>query len=151
VRWVQLLSFAVADVMTAQGTGGSVISIGSVSGIFGAANHAAYGAAKAALIHLMKSMALEYGRFGVRFNTVSPGSIRTPGVEGMITAEQRERDDITTPLGRAGVADDIAKAVLFFASDLAGFVTGQMLVVDGGATVRFPLPSPGAHPSESLT
>jgi NAD(P)-dependent dehydrogenase (short-subunit alcohol dehydrogenase family) len=151
VRWVQLLSCAVSDVMVSQGTGGSVIGIGSVSGIFGAANHAAYGAAKAGLIHLMRSLALEYGRYGVRFNTVSPGSIRTPGVEGMITPEQRERDEITTPLGRVGNPDDIAKAVLFFASDLADFVTGQMLVVDGGATVRFPLPSPGAHPSESLT
>jgi NAD(P)-dependent dehydrogenase (short-subunit alcohol dehydrogenase family) len=151
VRWVQLLSCAVADVMVAQGTGGSVVGIGSVSGIFGAANHAAYGAAKAGLIHLMRSLALEYGRHGVRFNTVSPGSIRTPGVEGMITPEQQARDEITTPLGRVGVPDDIAKAVLFFASDLAAFVTGQMLVVDGGATVRFPLPSPGAHPSESLT
>jgi NAD(P)-dependent dehydrogenase (short-subunit alcohol dehydrogenase family) len=151
VRWVQLLSCAVADVMVAQGTGGSIVGIGSVSGIFGAANHAAYGAAKAGLIHLLKSLALEYGRYGVRCNTVSPGSIRTPGVEGMITPEQQARDDITTPLGRAGLPDDIAKAVLFFASDLAGFVTGQMLVVDGGATVRFPLPSPGAHPSESLT
>ena len=80
VRWVQLLSCAVSDVMVSQGTGGSVISIGSVSGIFGAANHAAYGSAKAGLIHLMRSLALEYGRYGVRFNTVSPGSIRTPGV-----------------------------------------------------------------------
>lgn len=151
VRWVQLLSCAVSDVMVSQGTGGSIISIGSVSGIFGAANHAAYGSAKAGLIHLMRSLALEYGRYGVRFNTVSPGSIRTPGVEGMITPEQRERDEVTTPLGRVGEPDDIAKAVLFFASDLAAFVTGQMLVVDGGATVRFPLPSPGAHPSESLT
>lgn len=151
VRWVQLLSCAVADVMVAQRSGGSIVSIGSVSGIFGAANHAAYGAAKAGLIHLMRSLALEYGRYGVRCNTVSPGSIRTPGVEGMITPEQRERDEVTTPLGRVGRPDDIAKAVLFFASDLADFVTGQMLVVDGGATVRFPLPSPGAHPSESLT
>ena len=151
VRWVQLLSVAVADQMVTQGAGGSIVSIGSVSGVFGAPNHAAYGAAKAALIHLMKSLALEYGRHGVRANTVSPGSVRTPAVEGLITDEQRDRDDLTTALGRAGRPDDIAKAVLFFASDLAAFVTGQMLVVDGGATVRFPLVSPGAHPSESLT
>lgn len=151
VRWVQLLAIAAADQMVAQGTGGSIVSIGSVSGVFGAPNHAAYGAAKAALIHLMKSLALEYGRFGVRANAVSPGSVRTPAVEGLITPEQRARDDLTTALGRAGHPDDIAKAVLFFASDLAGFVTGQMLVVDGGATVRFPLVSPDAHPSESLT
>jgi NAD(P)-dependent dehydrogenase (short-subunit alcohol dehydrogenase family) len=151
VRWVHLLSVAAADQMVAQGSGGSIVSIGSVSGVFGAPNHAAYGAAKAALIHLMKSLALEYGRFGVRANAVSPGSIRTPAVEGLITPEQRARDDLTTALGRAGTPDDIARAVLFFASDLAQFVTGQMLVVDGGATVRFPLLSPGAHPSESLT
>lgn len=151
VRWAQLLSVAAADQMVAQGTGGSIVSIGSVSGVFGAPNHAAYGAAKAALIHLMKSLALEYGRFGVRANAVSPGSIRTPAVEGLLTPDERARDDLTTALGRAGTPDDIASAVLFFASDLAAFVTGQMLVVDGGATVRFPLLSPGAHPSESLT
>lgn len=151
VRWVQLLSVLAAEQMVAHGRGGSIVSIGSVSGIFGAANHAAYGAAKAALIHLTKSLALEYGRFGVRANVVSPGSIRTPAVAGMITPEQERRDEETTPLGRAGVPDDIARAILFLCSDLAGFITAQNLVVDGGATARFPLPSPGAHPSESLT
>jgi NAD(P)-dependent dehydrogenase (short-subunit alcohol dehydrogenase family) len=151
VRWVQLLSCMAADAMIAGGRGGAVISIGSVSGIFGAPNHAAYGAAKAALIHLMRSLTLEYGRYGVRFNSISPGSIRTPAVAGWLTPEQAARDDITTPLGRAGTPEDIAKAVLFLASDLSGFVSGQNLIVDGGATVRFPLPSPGAHPSESLT
>ena len=150
VAWVQRLAVAVAAQMMAQGTGGSVVSIGSVSGLFGAANHAAYGAAKAALIHLTKSLALEYGRHGLRFNVVCPGSIRTPAVEGLLTADELRRDEVTTPLQRAGRPDDIAKAVLFFASDLAGFVTGQTLVVDGGATVRVPLPSPGADPSESL-
>lgn len=151
VRWAHLLSVAAADRMVAQGTGGSIVSIGSVSGVFGAPNHAAYGAAKAALIHLMKSLALEYGRHGVRANAVSPGSVRTPAVAGLITPEQAARDEITTPLGRAGQPEDIANVVVFLASELASFVTGQMLVVDGGATVRFPLPSPGAHPSESLT
>jgi 3-oxoacyl-[acyl-carrier protein] reductase len=150
LRWVQLLAVAACRQMVAQGTGGSVVSITSVSGVFGAPNHAAYGAAKAGLVHLTKSLALEYGRHGVRFNAVSPGSVRTPAVEGLLTPEQRVRDEITTPLQRAGRPDDIARAVLFFASDLAGFVTGQMLLVDGGASVRFPLPSPGADPSESL-
>ncbi len=149
VRWPFIVSIAAAEAMRAR-SGGSVVSIGSVSGVFGAPNHAAYGAAKAGLIHLTKSLALEYGRYGVRFNAVSPGSIRTPAVQGLLTPEQEARDDETTALGRAGTPDDIAKAVVFLASDLAGFVTGQMLIVDGGATVRFPLPSPGAHPSESL-
>ena len=74
------------------------------------------------------------------------GSLR-----GLLSADEMARDDDTTPLGRAGTPDDIAKAVLYFASDLSDFVTGQMLVVDGGATVRFPLLSPGSHPSEALT
>ncbi len=151
VRWVQLLSVAFADRLMAERRPGSIISIGSVSGVFGAANHAAYGAAKAALVHLMRSLALEYGRFGIRANAVSPGSIRTPAVAGLLSADEMARDDDTTPLGRAGTPDDIAKAVLYFASDLSDFVTGQMLVVDGGATVRFPLLSPGSHPSEALT
>jgi NAD(P)-dependent dehydrogenase (short-subunit alcohol dehydrogenase family) len=150
IRWVQLLTVAAAEQMIAQGTGGAVVSIGSVSGIFGAPNHAAYGAAKAGLIHLMKSLALEYGRQGIRLNSVSPGSVRTPAVEGLLTPEQKLRDEQTTPLQRAGTPEDMAKAALFLASDLASFVTGQMLVVDGGASVRFPLPSPGADPSESL-
>jgi NAD(P)-dependent dehydrogenase (short-subunit alcohol dehydrogenase family) len=119
--------------------------------VFGAANHAAYGAAKAAVIHLMRSLALEYGRHGIRANSVSPGSIRTPAVAGLLGADEMARDDMTTPLGRAGTPDDIAKAVLYLASDLSDFVTGQMLVVDGGASVRFPLLAPGAHPSEALT
>jgi NAD(P)-dependent dehydrogenase (short-subunit alcohol dehydrogenase family) len=151
VRWVQLLSVAFADELVSQQRAGSIVSIGSVSGVFGAANHAAYGAAKAALIHLMRSLALEYGRYGIRANTVTPGSIRTPAVAGLLSDDEMARDDLTTPLGRAGTPDDIAKAVLFLASDLAGFVTGQMLTVDGGASVRFPLLSPGAHPSEALT
>jgi NAD(P)-dependent dehydrogenase (short-subunit alcohol dehydrogenase family) len=151
VRWAQLLSVAFAEQLVRTQHAGSIVSIGSVSGVFGAANHAAYGAAKAALIHLMRSVALEYGRHGIRANTVSPGSIRTPAVAGLLSDEAMARDDVTTPLGRAGTPDDIAKAVLFLASDLAAFVTGQMLVVDGGASVRFPLVAPGAHPSEALT
>jgi 3-oxoacyl-[acyl-carrier protein] reductase len=150
VGWVHRLAVAAAAQMMAQGTGGSVVSIGSVSGLFGAPNHAAYGAAKAALIHLTKSLALEYGRHGVRFNVVCPGSVRTPAVEPLLSPEEKRRDEVTTPLQRAGTPADIAKAVLFFASDLAAFVTGQTLVVDGGATVRFPLMSPGADPSESI-
>jgi 3-oxoacyl-[acyl-carrier protein] reductase len=150
LRWLQLLSVAAADHMVAQGTGGAVVSIASVSGMFGAPNHAAYGAAKAGVIHLTKSLALEYGRFGVRFNAVSPGSIRTPGTEGMISPEQARRDEETTALGRVGRPDDIAKAVLFLASDLADYITGQTIVVDGGVTVRFPMPAPGSHPSEAL-
>jgi 3-oxoacyl-[acyl-carrier protein] reductase len=150
VEWIQRLAVAAAAQMMAQGTGGSIISIGSVSGLFGAPNHVAYGAAKAALIHLTKSLALEYGRHGVRCNVVCPGSVRTPAVETLLTPEEKRRDEITTPLQRAGTPEDIANAILFFASDLAGFVTGQTLVVDGGATVRFPLLSPGADPSESL-
>lgn len=151
VRWVQLMSVAFADRLMTEGRAGSIVSIGSVSGIFGAANHAAYGAAKAALIHLMRSLTLEYGRYGIRANSVSPGSIRTPAVAGFLSADEKARDDLTTPLGRAGAPDDIAKAVLFLASDLAGFVSGQNIVVDGGASVRFPLLAPGAHPSEAIS
>ncbi len=150
VRWVYVLAVAVIDHAIERGERCSIVSIGSVSGVFGAPNHAPYGAAKAALIHLAKSLTLEYGRFGIRANVVSPGSVRTPAVEKVLSLEEKRRDEETTPLGRAGTPDDMARAVLFFASELSAFVSGQMLVVDGGASVRFPLPSPGGHPSESI-
>jgi 3-oxoacyl-[acyl-carrier protein] reductase len=150
LRYVFLVTRAVIKVMLEQGRGGSIVSVGSVSGMAGAPNHAAYGAAKAGVIHLAKSLALEYGRYGIRMNVVSPGVVRTPATAGALSPEQDESMAEKIPLGRTGVPEDIAKAVLFFASPLADYVSGQVLAVDGGVTARFPLPLPGGHPSEAV-
>jgi 3-oxoacyl-[acyl-carrier protein] reductase len=116
----------------------SILGIASISGIVSAPNHAAYGAAKAGLISLVHTFAQEWGPLGIRVNAIAPGAIRTdrnnPGPEftGKVNAG--------TPLGRMGKQDEIGTAALFLSSDLASYVTGQVLVVDGGATTNYPFP-----------
>ncbi len=150
LRYVFLVAREVIGVMLEQGRGGAIVNVGSVSGMAGAPNHSAYGAAKAGVIHLAKSLALEYGRHGIRVNVVSPGVARTPATAGALTTEQDAAMAEKIPLGRPGAPEDIANAVLFFASPLASYVTGQVLAVDGGVMARFPLPLPGGHPSEAV-
>ena len=116
------------------GGGGSVVTMASVSGIRPTRGEAPYAAAKAGIIALTRSAALEYGPGGVRVNAVSPGFIRTPLTEFTWSMpEHLAAIEAGTPMGRTGTADDIAGVVVFLASDLAGYVTGQNLVVDGGS------------------
>jgi len=116
------------------GGGGSVVTMASVSGIRPTRGEAPYAAAKAGIIALTRSAALEYGPDGVRVNAVSPGFIRTPLTEFTWSMpEHLAAIEAGTPMGRTGTADDIAGVVVFLASDLAGYVTGQNLVVDGGS------------------
>ncbi|MFM8305129.1 MAG: SDR family NAD(P)-dependent oxidoreductase [Actinomycetota bacterium] len=148
LRYVFWLCRAVLPSMVARG-GGSIVSVTSISGVFGAPNHSAYGAAKAGLIHLTKTLAVEYGRHGVRVNAVSPGAVVTPAMATTMSPERQATLAAATPLQRPGSAEDIARAVLFFASPLAGYVTGQMLLVDGGIGSKFPLGGVGTHGSEA--
>ncbi len=136
LRYVFLTSRAVIKSMLAARRGGSIVNIASISGMISAPNHAAYGAAKAGLIMFTRTIALENAPFGIRANCVSPGSIATPAV--MTPGETRDRG-AGIPMGRPGQPLDIAKAVLFFASPLTDYVTGQVILVDGGAGVKFPL------------
>lgn len=130
----------VVPVMLRQGLGGSIVSIGSVSGgPNGAADQATYGAAKAGVSSLSRSIGAEYGYARIRMNVVSPGSIETPA-----TAAARKPGGVDTaleriPLGRRGLPADIANSVVFLASDLSSYVTGQTLTVDGGASACHPL------------
>lgn len=117
--------------------GGSIVFVGSVSGMRSAPNHAAYGAAKAGLLNLVRSAAVEYGP-RIRVNAVSPGQIRTPRMQ------ERHKDDGfyelwtgRTPMGRPGEPSDIASALMFFLTDQSVWVTGESLLVDGGAAKRF--------------
>jgi NAD(P)-dependent dehydrogenase (short-subunit alcohol dehydrogenase family) len=116
---------------------GALCVVGSVSGLFSAANHGAYGAAKAGLLALVRTAAEEWWAHGIRVNAVVPGTIRTPRMEaawasGAIRMPAREEQ------ARIASPEEIAQAVVFFVSDLARRVTGQSLVVDGGQTTRFP-------------
>jgi NAD(P)-dependent dehydrogenase (short-subunit alcohol dehydrogenase family) len=114
--------------------GGSIVNVASVSGVRPTRGEAPYAAAKAGVIALTRSAALEYGPEGIRVNCVSPGFIRTDLTEfAFSNSEWIETLESRTPLRRAGTADDVAKVVAFLCSDLAGYVTGQNLLVDGGS------------------
>jgi len=120
-----------------RGGGGSVVSTASISGTRPAAGEAPYAASKAAVAALTASAALEYGP-SIRVNAVSPGMIRTamtaPWFEFM--PDQVGRFERDTPVARIGEPEDVADVVVFLCSDLARFVTGQNIVVDGGLTLH---------------
>ena len=122
--------------------GGTMVFVASVSGITAAPLHAAYGAAKAGLMALVRSAAVELGPSNIRVNAVAPGVVWTPRVSGYLGDEGRARNSENAPLRRVALPEDIASALLFLASDLAGYVTGQTLVVDGGVGAKFPYPMP---------
>ena len=119
------------------GGGGSIVSTASISGTRPAAGEGPYSASKAAVAALTASAALEYGP-AIRVNSVSPGMIRTamtaPWFQYM--PDQEERFVKGTPVGRVGDPEDVADVVVFLCSDLARFVTGQNIVVDGGLTLH---------------
>ncbi len=117
--------------------GGSVVSTASISGTRPAAGEAPYSAAKAGVAAITASAALEYGP-DIRVNSVSPGMILTALTEPLMQflPDERERFVRTTPLGRIGEPEDIADVVVFLCSDLARFITGQNIVVDGGMTLH---------------
>ena len=119
------------------GEPGVLCVVGSVSGMFSAANHGAYGAAKAGLLGLVRTAAEEWWPAGIRVNAVVPGAVRTPRIEASWADGSIPRPDADT-LSRMALPDDIAGSILFLVSDLARRVTGQTLVVDGGATTKFP-------------
>jgi len=112
---------------------GVIVNIVSVNGMAFFANEA-YSAAKAGLINLTRSVAVRYGRFGIRANAIAPGTIRTPLWQERIEKEPAifERLVKWYPLGRVGEPDDIAAAAVFLASDEASWITGEVLRVDGG-------------------
>ena len=139
LRHVFYLAQAAGKQMVAQGTGGAFVAIASVSGLRSAPNHGPYGAAKAGLMSLIRTLAIELAADGVRCNAVAPGAVLTPRVLAMMSEERLAESAQAIPLGRQAQPEDIAKAVLFLCSDLAAYVTGQTLVVDGGATAQFPL------------
>lgn len=119
----------------------SIINMASMaSSIKGFANRCAYGATKAAVIGLTKSLAADYVKAGLRANALCPGTVDTPSLRGRIASAadpvQAEKDFIARqPMGRLALVDDIAPMVVYLASDESRFMTGQTLLVDGGVTI----------------
>jgi 2-hydroxycyclohexanecarboxyl-CoA dehydrogenase len=111
---------------------GRIVSIASDAARVGTPREAVYAGAKAAVIGFSKSLAAEVARYGITVNVVSPATVDTPLLRGMLTPEQIERREKANPMGRLGRPEDVAAAVLFFASPGADYVTGQVLSVNGG-------------------
>ena len=124
---------AVARRLVDAGTDGSIVLLSSISGIQAMPFGAPYAAAKAAILAFVRTAALELGPLGVRVNAVAPGTIRASSGGWRST---RPRSSAAIPLRRRGRPHDVAGAVLYLLSDVAGFVTGHTLVVDGGSSAR---------------
>ena len=115
--------------------GGSIVNISSVAGLIGSMASTAYNASKGAVRLLTKSTALQYAQEGIRCNSVHPGPIETPMLDLVYpNPETRAQRQDEIPMGRLGRMEDVAKGVLFLASDEASYMTGSELVIDGGYT-----------------
>jgi NAD(P)-dependent dehydrogenase (short-subunit alcohol dehydrogenase family) len=130
---------AARDASRCMTRGGSIINLASIAAIRGGANISAYAVSKAAVVGMTRAFAGELGPRGIRVNAIAPGIIDTPGVQAQLEPLKAGGLDIdkaiaSNPLRIGGQPDHIARAALFLCSDLAAFVTGHLLVVDGGAT-----------------
>ena len=115
--------------------GGSIVNISSVAGLIGSMASTAYNASKGAVRLLTKSTAIQYAKEGIRCNSVHPGPIETPMLDLVYpSTETRAQRQDAIPIGRLGRMEDVAKGVLFLASDEASYMTGSELVIDGGYT-----------------
>ena len=116
--------------------GGAIVNIASVAGLVGLPNRAAYCASKGAVVALTRALAIDHVRQGVRVNAVCPGTVDSPWVRRLVDDAGESLDALRArqPMGRLGTTAEIARAVLYLASDDAAFVTGTGLVIDGGLT-----------------
>lgn len=113
-------------------TKGSIVSIASISGLRASTLRIAYGTSKAALIHLTKQLAVEYGNRGVRVNAIAPGPVETEMAKLVHSADIRTSYHDAIPLARYGTVHEMADAVFFLCSEKASYINGQTLAVDGG-------------------
>jgi NAD(P)-dependent dehydrogenase (short-subunit alcohol dehydrogenase family) len=123
--------------LIATGRSGSIVNVTSTVVHRAPVNNAAYVSSKAALLGLSRAAAVDLATHGIRVNCVAPGVVQTPMTQEFLSdPERRAEFEARIPLGRLGTGDDIAGAVVYFASDLSAYVTGMTLSVDGGLQMR---------------
>jgi NAD(P)-dependent dehydrogenase (short-subunit alcohol dehydrogenase family) len=131
------MTTALAKAWLEAGTSGAVVNVASQAGIVAIEDRAAYGASKAALIHLTKILALEWASKGIRVNAVAPTFIRTELTESTLSDPQRAAELLgRIPAGRFGQPEDVVGAVLYLLGDTSALVTGHTITIDGGYTIR---------------
>jgi meso-butanediol dehydrogenase/(S,S)-butanediol dehydrogenase/diacetyl reductase len=145
-RWAHALELGLTAVMLSmqrvlpvmrRQRAGVIINTASVAGLFADAGTAAYNAVKAGVINLTRAVALEHARDGIRANCICPGPVRTPMLERVLAFPGYEQAIVeAVPMGRIAAPEEIADVALFLASDLASYITGTTIVVDGGLTAR---------------
>jgi NAD(P)-dependent dehydrogenase (short-subunit alcohol dehydrogenase family) len=133
VDYVMFLGQAVAKVMI-DGGGGSIVNVASTAGLAAAPYHVAYGTSKAGVVALTRTMAVEWGQYGIRANVIAPGTINTPRAKPL---PPDRRDRVAIPLHRRGEPREIASVALFLISDLSSYVNGQLIPVDGGMSWKW--------------
>lgn len=136
VRGTYLTCKHALPAMIARGSG-TIVNMGSVAGLVGLRNRAAYCASKGAVIAFTRALAVDHVGDGIRVNVICPGTVDSPWVQRLVHDSGESLDALRArqPLGRLGTPEEIAEAVLYVASDAAGFVTGTSLVIDGGLTM----------------
>lgn len=128
---------AVTQQMIKQKTGGSVIFIASITATMGSKQLTHYASSKAALLGMTASCAVALGTHNIRFNAVSPGTIETDMNKADLQGPKRSIMEGRVPLARLGRPSDLIGPILFFASDMSEYVTGQNLIIDGGASINY--------------
>lgn len=126
---------AAAKAMVAAGAGGSLLTVASVNGIKASARRAAYGSAKASALFLTQICAVELARHGIRANVLCPGPVETPLVKAVHDEATRREWNQRIPMARYGTIQEMAGLAVFLASDAAGYITGQVIAVDGGWSI----------------
>ena len=116
--------------------GGAIVNVSSVAALVGLKNRAAYSASKGAVVALTRALAVDHVGDGIRVNAVCPGTVDSPWVRRLVEEAGESLDALRArqPMGRLGTTDEIAEAIAYLASDSAAFVTGSVLVIDGGLT-----------------
>ncbi|MDA2889333.1 SDR family oxidoreductase [Mycolicibacterium sp. BiH015] len=130
------MSQAIAAEIRGNGNKGSIVSVSSISGMNTAPFHIAYGTAKAAVVAMTRTMAVELALDGIRVNAVAPGVTETAASRTYVD-EDDERDRTAIAMGRRGTPEEQAGAILFLLSDLSSYITGQTLLVDGGLNLKW--------------